>query len=175
MRRCGEICHSPGVDQASIPGVATVLDDSFEGNGTDIEASVGTGTAALATTLPSQALSAPDFRNLEDRILTQALETVDDSMKWAEIDPSIEEPPAEWVAELGEARARKRLRVAKAAWASAKFAPVGLGMARATALGIMKVRAAVKIGTPTLNVNFVSWPSHAQPVLDVIDLSGEEK
>lgn len=128
----------------------------------------------LATTLPSQALSAPDFRGLEDRILKQSLETVDDSLKWAEIDPDITEPPQAWIDELGEARARQRLRVAKAAWCNAKEAPVGLGMARTTAVGIMKVRAAVKIGTPVLNVNLVNFPQPSV-MLEVIDVDGSDK
>lgn len=127
----------------------------------------------LATTLPSQAPSAPDFRGLEDRILKQSLETVDDSLKWAEIDRGTDEPPQAWIDELGLERAKQRLRVAKAAWMNAKEAPVGLGMARNTATAIMKVRAAVKIGTPTLNIQLVSFPAPSVP-LEIIDVEGDK-
>lgn len=147
------------------------------------ESSAGCGDeAALATQSPSAALAAASspanfakleqdkLQRLEDRILEKSLLTVYDSLHWEDIDAGAVDPPQAWIDEVGLEAAKKRLRVAQAAWMNAKEAPVALNMARAISMGITKVRAARQVGTPTLNINFVSFQ---QPVLDVIDVEGE--
>ena len=111
------------------------------------------------------------LQRMEEDILERSLEVVQASMHWQDIEPDAEEPPQAWVDELGREGAQKRFRVARAAWQSAKTAPVGLSLAKATALGITKVRAMTKMATPTLNVNFVNF--QAPPELQVVDVESE--
>lgn len=109
------------------------------------------------------------LQRMEEDILERSLGVVQASMHWQDIEPDAEEPPQAWVDELGKEGAQKRFRVARAAWMSAKTAPVGLSLAKATALGITKVRAMTKMATPTLNVAFVTWkaPVGDLPIVDV--------
>lgn len=111
------------------------------------------------------------LQRLEDSILERSLNTVSAALYWEDIQQGDTEPPQSWVEELGEEGAKRRFTVAKAAWESAKTAPVGLGMARATAMGITKVRALSKVQTPTLNINFVNF--QAPPALEIIDVESE--
>lgn len=137
-------------------------------------------SGSLGVVTPSsQALSAQHEKlaGIEDDILRTSMETVQDAMFWQDVFPVGESeapagPPQQWVDELGEERARRRFRVAMAACMNAKDAPVGLGMARATFMGITKVRAASKVGSPTLAIQFVNFP---QPQLEIMDIEAEEK
>lgn len=81
------------------------------------------------------------LRGIEDDLLRTSLTTVRDALMFQDIPEDCPAPPAEWVAELGEAGAEKRLRLALAAWRNAKEAPVGLKMAKEVAMGIIKARS----------------------------------
>lgn len=100
------------------------------------------------------------------------MRTVEAALHWEDIDPDVTEPPPEWVEAIGYEAAKKRLRVARAAWMNAKDAPVGLGMARTTAVGIMKVRSALKVSSPTLQINLVSFAS-PMTAIETIDVESE--
>ena len=129
--------------------------------------------AGVTTSPPSTALSVSQrLKALEDSILEKSLRTVDAALHWEDIDPGAEGPPQAWIDEVGAEEASKRFRVARAAWLNAKEAPVGLNMARTTALGITKVRSAIKASSPTLQINLVSF---ASPMADIeaIDVESE--
>jgi hypothetical protein len=111
------------------------------------------------------------LRGLEDDIHRRALVCLDDVSRWVEIDPAWTEPPAEWVAEIGQERAEQRLRVAKSAWMSAKEAPVGIAVAKSFAVGIAKARATEKGGGGSLSVQQVIFNA---PVYEVIEVAGED-
>lgn len=100
------------------------------------------------------------------------MRTVEAALHWEDIDPDVAEPPTEWVESIGYEAAKKRLRVAKAAWMNAKDAPVGLGMARNTFVGITKVRSALKASSPTLQINLVSFAS-PMAAIETIDVESE--
>jgi hypothetical protein len=86
------------------------------------------------------------LRALEDDIYESNLNVVLDATRFRDIDPGQTEPPAEWVAELGEAEARKRLRVANGAWLGAKDAPLGISVAKSIVGAMAKARAVERSG-----------------------------
>lgn len=77
---------------------------------------------------------------MEDTILLRAATVVDGLLAWAEVESTQEQPPAEWVEQLGEAQARQRFRLAKAAWLSQSEAPIGAKLANNVMIGIAKAR-----------------------------------
>lgn len=113
------------------------------------------------------------LRALEDNILSRGLTCLDDVARWADIDPTASEPPPEWVEELGgdKVALARRLRVAKAAWMSAKEAPVAIKVAQSVVVGIAKARATEKGGT-TMNLQQVIFNA---PVYDVVDVAGADE
>lgn len=111
---------------------------------------------------------------LSNALYEQSATTVNDAIGFfAKIDPMAEEPPEEWVAELGEARAWERFRTAKYATMAAKDAPVALAMAAKIYVGVSNAQA-LRGGAPTLNVQHVHITAPI-PKFDVIDVTAEEK
>lgn len=113
---------------------------------------------------PAQAIAktqARRLRSLEDDLLLEATETIQGAghfYKISEEDIKSDTPPAAWVNELGEERARERFRLAKYALMSAKDAPVGLKMALQVHSSIVKARATEKAGSRVMNVQLVRMP-----------------
>ena len=95
------------------------------------------------------------LQRLEDDLLERAMNIVDGSMAFSEIDPADEQPPKEWIAEFGEEGARRRMRVARASWMNAKEAPVGIKVAAQVAVGIMRANAQKNTGPKVLNIAVV--------------------
>jgi hypothetical protein len=92
------------------------------------------------------------LRHMADSIFAQHLQVISDASEFRNIDPSLPEPPAEWVEELGYEEAQNRFRIARAAWLPLKDAPVGLKISQQIVTGIMKAKATEKGGPRTLNV-----------------------
>lgn len=88
-----------------------------------------------------QELSKETFNQLEDEILWATGQVMAAAMSFPEIDPGTEEPPEEWVEQLGPKLALQKFRVAKAAWMCQSEAPVGLKFAQSTYIGALRVRA----------------------------------
>ncbi len=109
------------------------------------------------------------IRAVEDEIYVEAASTVRDTLRFKEIDPAQEEPPLEWIAELGEHEAKKRHRLARSGWMPSKDAPVGLKLAQDTLVGFAKVRAAEKQGPRTLNMVYVKL-SAPMPEFDEVEV-----
>ncbi len=109
------------------------------------------------------------IKAVEDEIFIEAAHTVRDVLRFKDIDPSMEEPPLEWVGELGEAEAMKRFRMAQAGWLPGSKAPVGLKLAQDTLVGFAKVRAAEKQGPRTLNMVVVKM-SAPMPEFEEIEV-----
>jgi hypothetical protein len=116
------------------------------------------------------------LRSIEDRILAKSLAAVEDIVGAADIDDNHDDSiPQHWIAEVGLEAAAKRLRVARDARRNKKEAPVYLEHARATALGIIKARAAQPATISQLNVAFVvAVPPKARKAYPVIDVEVEE-
>lgn len=102
-----------------------------------------------------QEMSLDTFRAIEDELLKETMQVAYGIACFAQLGPDAEAPPEEWVRELGEKAAWTKFRVAKAAWMCQSEAPVGLKLAQATAIGIMRVRAADKAPTAQLNYSVV--------------------
>lgn len=104
---------------------------------------------APAGQLASEKKQIDKIRQREDAIYEKGLDVVDGYESAAEIEGDEREPPKEWVEELGEKGAKKRLRVAKHALLSKKDAPIYLELTKATVTGIQKAREAR--GNTTIN------------------------
>lgn len=95
------------------------------------------------------------LKELENELFAENMAIMRDMACFRDIDPDCEEPPEQWVTEVGPIEARKRLRIAKAAWLSAKEAPVALAVSKSITMGIIKARATEKAGPRSLNVALV--------------------
>lgn len=116
------------------------------------------------------------IKSLENEIHEVAMDTVRDSLRFADLDPGNPDYyPQHWVDECGGdmEQVERRRRVARSAWMSAKEAPVALAIAKSIAVGISKARAAEGGGDKTLNVNIVQMPM-APKQYEIIDMSDDE-
>lgn len=91
------------------------------------------------------------IKDLAPAIAQQAAEVLSGALAFADIPENATEPPAEWVEELGKPAALKRFRLAKAALANAKLAPVGLTLARGVFSSALKAEAERQEAAP-LNI-----------------------
>ncbi|MDX2253274.1 MAG: hypothetical protein NW202_13395 [Nitrospira sp.] len=109
-----------------------------------------------------------EVRKMEDELYRDNMEIMRDAGKFRDIDPRSDEIPPEWIEELGQKEASKRFRVAKAAWMSAKTAPVGISNARAIVSSIVKARATEKAAPTNLNVGVaVNMPMPTFKIVEV--------
>lgn len=95
------------------------------------------------------------FRDLQATLYQQAAKITEDAMSFSEIDPASDVPPDRWIALYGIEEATRKLRIARAAWMSAKEAPVGLQIAHRQVLGIMKAKATEEAAPRTLAITLV--------------------
>lgn len=99
---------------------------------------------------------------IEDRVYATSLAIVDDMNHWAEVEPDTEEPPEQWVRELGRDGAIRRLRVAKASWMPLKDAPIGISASKSIVSSMAKSRAIRDAGRGSLNLNVLAvFPTQA--------------
>lgn len=105
---------------------------------------------------PGDALAEDKLAAQEDRVFARNLSIVDDMTHWADIDPTVEEPPQEWVDELGVVAARRRLRVARGAMMSLKDAPIGLSAAKSIVSSLAKARAVRDVGRGGMQLNVMA-------------------
>jgi hypothetical protein len=93
------------------------------------------------------------IEQIEDEIFERSAGIVNAALSFSEIAHNQDEPPDEWIAELGLEAARQKLAVAKAGWLPASIAPNALKLAAQTMTGISRGRAyRVKITQQNLNV-----------------------
>ncbi len=110
--------------------------------------------------------------DVEDILLDKAAALVDYASRYADLTPEMTGPPDEWVDELGKEEADKAFRVAQSAWTNKKDAPIGLQMAHATVMGILKNKVARGTidATPTLNVQVVQLTQEAPRVYPKLEV-----
>ena len=110
---------------------------------------------------------------IQDSIFRESLQVVDDGLHFADIEPDMlkegGKPPPEWVEELGQKGAERRMRVAGYCLAPKKDAPMGISLAASTVAAISNARARSNQGPKTLNVQFVQI-SEPLPVLEVMEV-----
>ena len=98
-------------------------------------------------------------RGIADNLLLKSVSVIDGAMHFADLDPEelaeMREPPKEWVDELGMKEAKKRLRMAKAAWLDGKSAPAGFKLASDFYMQETRSRSLEKAGPKSLNVSFI--------------------
>lgn len=117
--------------------------------------------------------SSDGFEAAEVKLHGEAITILDHTFAAREIAPGDEQPPPEWIAELGMEKAMNKLRVANAGWLPAKDAPAFVQTARAFAVGRMKSEATKKGGARTLNVQFVQMAVAPQQ-FDEIEVTREK-
>lgn len=106
------------------------------------------------TGLKAKDRAAKRIAGLEDRLLEQSMDVVANAMEFADVSYGQEKPPEAWVRQLGEEGAKRKLRYVLAGQMSSKDAPIGVRVAQAVAVGILKSRAQ-RTQQPTLNLHFV--------------------
>lgn len=101
------------------------------------------------TTAESRQLAA--LRSREDGILGSAMEVLEGTLAFKDIDPQQDTIPPEW-ADMDPDLATRRLRLARAAWLPVAEAPIGMKLAKDLAVGIIKARSMEKSTPRPLNV-----------------------
>lgn len=140
--------------------------------------------SVLEGTLETRTLAIPEHKTeatrvreelarLEDVILEKASTAVLDGLMYTELAFDAEEPPKEWVDELGQKRAWDRFRAARANQMNNKEAPVGAKHAVLVHAGITKARSAEKGRPISLNVGKV-YMTVAPPVFPEKELDADE-
>jgi hypothetical protein len=119
-----------------------------------------------------------ELQRIENEIVSEASEMIHSVMKFAEVDPSRppDELPGAWLDEIAHLeigsiehadaaeQLKKRHRVAKAGWLSAKEAPVALAIAKSVLVGAMKAKAMAGNAPKTLNLTMVSISAPGQVI-----------
>ena len=115
-----------------------------------------------------QAVKHKKIKAIEDELFDESVGVLRGMMSAAQIDWESDEPPEEWVEQMGPDAARRKFQLAKAALLPKKDAPVLLELAQKTVLGIMKSRARDRDHGHQLNVTVeLSVP---MPDFDVIEV-----
>jgi hypothetical protein len=135
---------------------------------------VASSSPAVAEASPTQVVrkkSAEEKRfntlkHIEEELFQESMGLVRDALRFTEVEGPLKDengnnyfsthvPPQEWVDELGEEGAKRRLRAAQAGWMSKKDSPVAVQVASALVVGIGRSRAASNQGPKTLNVQLI--------------------
>lgn len=121
---------------------------------------------------------AEELASISDQLLKTHLNIAVDMGRFPEIEPGMTEPPAKWVEEMGEERAKEAFRVANYALLPSKECPAGLKQSNALALGIMRAKAMEKAGNKALNIAVVTMtrpqdPPVPMPEIIIDDTGGE--
>jgi hypothetical protein len=114
-----------------------------------------------------------ELRSIEDGLLKASMGVVDAALAFRDIDPEDEGVPDEWVKRYGMVEAIKRHRIARACWAPASKAPIGVVLAQKLMVGIVKARAAESDGPRELNLTMVQMTA-PMPTFPVIDVRPED-
>lgn len=77
---------------------------------------------------------------VEDEVFQTAAGILKATLDFCHVRPDQQEPPAEWVAELGLEPARQRLEVAKTGWMPKSLSPSGVDLAKSVYIGISRAR-----------------------------------
>lgn len=109
------------------------------------------------------------LRDVAAEIVDGVTRVSKDILHFADIEPTDEAPPEEWVAELGHADAMRRLRTAKYALMSPKEAPVALKIIAQFGGNIIKAKAAERNVTNELHIErvYLTAPVPTYPELEI--------
>jgi len=116
---------------------------------------------------------------ISEQIFAKHLDIVDAVADFAEVDSTMRGPSDEWIEMYGLEGAKKRFRVAQAAWMSAADAPVALKIAPSVVNSMIKAKATEKGAKPQMLVALVHMPAPtiARAVEDepyeIIEVEGE--
>lgn len=105
---------------------------------------------------------------IENKVFDASANLIIDALSYSEVDPNSEEPPVEWVVELGPKRAHQKWVIAKSAWLSSKEAPIALTIAQNVyrAISASKAHRAV----PIRSLNVASIVVHAKAPYEIVDV-----
>ena len=116
-------------------------------------------------------LSLDVFKQLEEELFNESAQVIHGALAFADVSEEdmrefreTQKLPEGWRERYGLNGARKRMRLAMAAWLPASEAPVGLKLAQATYIGIARVRAGDKLIAHQLNIGIIQIPESARPL-----------
>lgn len=76
----------------------------------------------------------------DNEMLLDSIGVLNDVLDFANIDPAQDEPPNEWVRQLGEKEAWRKFRLARAGWKPARELPSGVKIASTVVIEVMKAK-----------------------------------
>lgn len=120
---------------------------------------------------------AAKIKQFEDEILEDSLGIVDAVLSFGDITGEFHDEsqiPQHWLDRANGDReaAKKRMRIAKAAWMNKGSAPIAFDVATKISSSIIKARSVEKAGPRVLNIQLVQL-SAPLPTFDVIDVDSE--
>lgn len=134
--------------------VARGVEVAIDGEMALAEAPKGEVAVGSETGLKAKDRAAKRIAGLEDRLLEQSMRVVTEAMQFADVAFGEKTPPEEWVETMGSELAERKLRYVLSGQMSGKDAPVGVKVAQAVAIGILKTRAS-RTQSPSLNISYV--------------------
>ncbi len=99
------------------------------------------------------------LNQFEDRMIEQCMQIIAPVLDFAKVDPSNPDLRPEEILHMGEVEQTRWMRLALAAWASNKDAPIGIKEAFATLRGILNARAKKESGDKVLNIETANFTS----------------
>jgi hypothetical protein len=115
-----------------------------------------------------------DMQTLENEMYHDHLKVMAGVAGFADLDPeNIDEIPQKWIEDMGPSEAKRKHRVAKAAWLPNKDAPIAIQTSTKVAVGIIRARATEKAGPKSLNIQMVAMTQPRQQ-FEVIDVDDED-
>lgn len=128
--------------------------------------------APLATKEEARLAARHKMEEIEDELYVEALDTVRGLMKFSDLDPTLEQPPEEWVYEYGAAKALKMYKLAQMGNMCRKDAPIGIQVALDLAKSERRARAHQEAPATKLAVAVVVMPKPGDmfPIVEVDDV-----
>lgn len=95
------------------------------------------------------------LEQMGQRVYERSLRVCEEVMSFADVPYGTKDPPQEWIDQLGEEAAHRKLRLIQAGQMNQKDAPSGVKTATLVLTGMLKAKA-IKDAAPQLNVAIVN-------------------
>lgn len=96
-----------------------------------------------------------DLFSIERDLFMECAGVVSSAARAAQIDPANENPPEDWIEQLGEEKAHEAMKVARFAHLPKKDAPMFIDLCSKMLMGVIQARAKRKSDQHRLQVNVV--------------------
>jgi len=92
-----------------------------------------------------------------DQLFQESASIVASAMRFADIEGDEDDPPEQWIEQLGEKEAKKALRIAKFAQIPSKNAPIALEMAQKVLTGLIRAKMDRPAEGRPINIQIVQF------------------